>query len=417
MNPAPQGPLAGLRVVDMTAGLTGPYATQLIGDLGAEVIGIEPPEGGGLRRQGPARHPSMGSRFLRINRGKRGIAVDLETPGGRAAVFRLCERADVFLHDRAREAMRRLGLAYEDVSAANPRIVYCGVSAFGEGGPYSGRPAADETLQGLAAIAAVQARLSGAGPRYLPFAFADRAGALALVNAILAALLARNRTGRGQAVGLSVFEALSEYVLSEHMWGHTFEPPIAGMGMKRIFDRRPAPTRDGFLCYTLAHDGQVARFWRMTGRDDLAADARFATREDRNRYSKEFYDAVDAELARRTTAEWLQAFEAADLPAMPAQALPDLFDDPQLRAAGLFKTVEHPTEGAIVSLQVPTKWSKTPPRNGRHAPALGEHTVEVLLEAGYGLSEVEAMIAAQEVYAAAPQDRAGGGIRGPAAAS
>src|SRR5690606_226458 len=205
----------------------------------------------------------------------------------------------------------------EDVSAVNPGIIYCGASGFGPDGPYAGQPAYDEVIQGLSAIPALQARLTGGAPRYLPFTFADRAGAFCLSNAILAALIARRRTGRGQAVELSMFHAIAEFVLAEHMWGRTFEPAIDGMGMKRIFERRPARTKDGYRCYTLARDEQVNRFWDMVGRPDLKAAPRFASRESRNRHAKAFYEAVDAEIARRTTAEWLEAFEQADLPAMP----------------------------------------------------------------------------------------------------
>ena len=387
------GPLEGITVVDMSVELVGPYATQLMADLGANVIKVEALRGDGRRTQGPFRNAQMSSQFLQNNRGKRSIAIDLKDTRGRETLLKLCETADVFVYNSRREAMKRLGLTYEDLSRVNPKIVYCGVSGYGEGGPYQDKPAYDETIQGLCALPALQARLTNAAPNYLPVNLADRNCALFLMQAILAALPYRARTGEGQAIELPMFETLAAFVLSEHMWGATFEPPLGEPGAVRTFQRRPARTLDGYLCYILVTDDQVTRFWDATGRADLKADERFSTRTNRNKNIAAFYRAVESELEKRTTAECIGLFERADLPAMPLHDLGDLIGDPHLRETGFFRQVEHPTEGTIVMTAVPTRWSKSSPSNPRHAPLLGEHTTDILDEAGLAAPDIQALIA------------------------
>ncbi len=395
-----RGPLEGFTVVDMSVELAGPYATQLMADFGANVIKAESLRGDGRRTQGPYRHAQMSSQFLQNNRGKRSIAIDLKNPRGRETLLKLSESADVFVYNSRREAMRRLGLTYEDVSERNPKIVYCGVSGYGEDGPYRDKPAYDETIQGLCALPALQARLTNAVPNYVPFNLADRNCALFLMQTILSALLYRERTGEGQAVELPMFESLAAFVLSEHMWGATFNPPVGELGAVRTFQRRPARTRDGYLCYILVSDDQVARFWDLTGRPELKIDERFSTRVSRNKNISDFYRAVEAEIEKRTTAECIELFERADLPAMPMRGLDDLIEDPHLRETGFFRQVDHPTEGPITMTAVPTKWSKSVPSNPRHAPRLGEHTVEILAEAGLAKGDIESLLSAGIVRSA-----------------
>ncbi|GAA4343426.1 CoA transferase [Pigmentiphaga soli] len=384
----------------MTMEVIGPYATQLMADLGADVVKVEPPQGDGRRTQGPSRHPKMTSQFLHNNRGKRSIVVDLKRPQGRAVVLRLCEEADVFVYNSRRAAMQRLGLTCEDVSAANPRIVYCGAAGFGEGGPYASKPAYDEVIQGLSAIPMLQARLNGAAPSFLPFMFADRSCGLMLAHTLLAALLARDRLGTGQAIELPMFETLAAFVLSEHMEGRGFEPALGEAGMDSMFARRPARTLDGYLCYAFERDDQFAAFCDLVGRPEMMSDARFARGAERDRNMAQCHCFVESELAGRTTAEWLARFDRAGLPAAPVRSLEQLMDDPQLRQAGFFKPVEHPTEGPLVMMRVPTRWSDTEPENTRPAPLLGEHTIEVLREAGYAGADIQALLADGAVRAA-----------------
>jgi crotonobetainyl-CoA:carnitine CoA-transferase CaiB-like acyl-CoA transferase len=386
------GPLAGIRIVDLTTTLLGPYATQILSDLGADVIKVESPAGDIRRNLGPARHKGMSSGYLVVNRGKRNIVVDLKHPDGRAAILRLCATADAFVHNSRREAMARLGLGYEDVAAANPGIVYCAAVGFGAAGPYAKKPAYDDLIQGLAGLPALQERAGGIAG-YVPMNLADRVCGYAFVNAVMAALLHRARTGEGQAVELPMFETMAEFVLSEHMWGHVFVPPQEGMGAVRLFDRRPAKTRDGYICHWIATDQQYGRFVEALGFPEMKNDERFARRERRYRNIPAFQEFVDRELAKRTTAECVALFDRADVPAMQMHSLESLMRDPHLAAVGFFRTVEHPSEGTLVDMAVPTSWSRSVPQNRRPAARQGEHTREVLAEAGLATAEIDALIA------------------------
>lgn len=385
-------------MLDLSLMLLGPYSTQVLGDLGADIVKVEPPSGDGRRTLGPARHANMHAQFLHINRGKRSIVVDLKKPGGRDVILKLCATADVLVHNSRREAMQRLRLTYDDVRAVKPDIVYCAAVGFGSAGPYAEKPAYDDMIQGLAAIPALQERLGGA-PAYVPLNLSDRLCGMVFVQTILAALLHRERSGAGQSVELPMFETMAEFVLSEHMWGETFIPAIGGMGAARLFERRPVRTADGYVCFWIGTDEQCARFFDVIGTPRLKADARFAKRIDRNRNLGEFYTIVDGEMAKRTTAEWMQLLAAADVPVMPLHTLETLLDDPHLRATGFFRTLDHPSEGRIRSMSVPSSWSASQPVNDRPAPRLGEHTEEILREAGYQRGEIASLLQSGTVQA------------------
>lgn len=387
------GPLSGIRVIDLTQMLLGPYATQVLADFGADVIKIEPRTGDGRRTIGPSRNPGMTSQYLHMNRGKRSIAVDLKHPQGRDVVLRLCANADVLVHNSRREAMSRLGLSYDDVARVKPDIVYGAAVGFGEAGSYASHPAYDDMIQGLAAVPSLHARLTGT-PYYAPFNLSDRICGMVFVQTILAALLSRERTGAGQSVELPMFETMADFVLSEHMWGHTFVPPIEGMGATRLFERKPSSTSDGYICFWIGTDAQCARMFDALGRPDLKADKRFRARAHRNRNLTAFYQIVDAILATKTTAEWIRILHACDIPAMPLHTLESLMQDPHLEEVGFFREVEHPTEGDIVQTALASKWSGTQPSDPGPAPRLGEHTVEILREAGITAEEIDVMVQA-----------------------
>lgn len=391
-RPLPQGPLQGIRIVDLTSTLLGPYATQILSDFGADVIKVESPDGDIRRQLGAKRHEGMTSQYLTVNRGKRNIVLDLKRPEARAAVLRLCEGADAFVHNSRREAMVRLGLGYDDVRAVNPRIVYCGAVGFGADGPYAARPAYDDLIQGLTALPDLQARAGGIAG-CVPMNLGDRVCALALVNVLTSALLYRERTGDGQSVELPMFETMAEFVLSEHMWGHVFVPPEEGMGAVRLFDRRPARTKDGHLCHWIATDAQYVRFVEALGCPEMKDDPRFARRAQRYRNLPAFQAFIDEQLMKRTTAENLELLGRADIPAMPMHTLESLMKDPHLAARGFFRRVQHPSEGEIVSMAVPSTWSRSMPKNDRPAAHAGEHTREVLAEAGYAPEAIDALLA------------------------
>jgi len=386
-----KGPLEGIKVIDMTMMLLGPYATQIMGDLGADVIKVEPPQGDGRRTFGPSLNPLMTSQHLHVNRSKRSIVIDLKKPSGRDTLLKLCETADVLVHNMRSQAMEKLRLTYDDIEKVNPRLVYCGAYGYGSSGPYANRPAYDDLIQGMVAIPALNKQMVGTAA-YIPLNIADRNCGMAMTYSVLAALLARERTGQGQEVALAMFETMAEYVLSEHMWGQTFIPPIDGMGATRLFDRRPLTTKDGYITVQASSDAQFERFIALIGRPELKNLERFSNRVVRYKHLEELFDIYDAELSQKATAEWAPLLEAADVPFAPIHTLSSLMDDPHLREIGFFRTVQHPSEGPITSMAVTSRWSKTPPANPRHAPLLGEHTVEILLEAGFADSDIEELL-------------------------
>ena len=290
------GPLKGIKVVDMTTVLMGPYATQMLGDYGADVIKVESLDGDVTRLIGPMRHTGMGPVFLNTNRSKRSICLDLKKPSGREAVLRLLKDADVLVYNVRPQAMARLQLGYDVVSAINPRLVYAGVFGFGQDGPYAAKPAYDDLIQGATALPALMAQTGDGVPRYVPNALVDRIVGLTAVGAICASLVHRDRTGRGQRVDIPMFETMAGFVMGDHMGGLTYEPPLDKGGYARHLsrDRRPYKTSDGYLSVIVYNDKQWENFFKATGRDDLRADPKFATFAGRAAN----IDVVYAELAR-----------------------------------------------------------------------------------------------------------------------
>ena len=401
------GPLDGIRIVDLSSVLMGPSATQMLGDMGADVIKIEPPTGDTTRRIGPGRSDSMGSNFLNMNRSKRSMSLDLKHRRSREVLARLVVRADVLIHNIRPQAAQRLGLAYADIAALNPRIVYCALTGFGSGGPYAGQPAYDDLIQGLAGLPALYAQC-GDMPRYVPTPIADRVAGLNAVIAVTSALLHRERTGEGQAVEVPMFESMAQVVLADHMFGRTFVPPLGEAGYGRILSpsRHPYRTADGWLCVLIYNDRQWQSFFGLVGREDMASDPRYGSMRGRNEHIDELYAMVAQTLQSRTTAEWIAALQSVDIPAGPMNTLDSLMDDPHLAAVGFFETTEHPSEGFINTLRLPAIWSKSVPRPTRPAPNLGEHNREILGESGFSNEEIESLVSAGVVGAAsAPAQR------------
>ncbi len=380
---AATGPLAGMRILDLSTLIVGPYATQILGDYGADIIKVEAPDGDIMRNSGPGRGAGMGHMFLHANRNKRSVVLDLKREEGRQAVLALARGADALIYNLRPAAMDRLGLGHDAVAAVNPGIVYAGAFGFSQRGPYADRPAYDDLIQGMAGIASLSAIAAGE-PRYAPLVLADRVVALQLANAVLGALLHRARTGRGQRVDVPMFEGLLELVLGEHLAGLAFRPPEGSFGHARSLsrERRPFRTADGHVCLLLYNDAQWRRFLGCIGRPELMEDPRFATYAERMRHVDVVYGFLAETLAARSTEEWLALLAEADVPVARMAAIPDLLEDEHLRAIGYFREMEHPSEGAILGLAVPSEWSDSPPSIRRHAPLLGEHTEEVLREAG-----------------------------------
>ncbi|WP_458097904.1 CaiB/BaiF CoA transferase family protein [Roseomonas sp. WA12] len=378
------GPLAGIRILDLTTVVMGPYATSVLGDLGADVIKIEAPGGDPIRKVGPSRSGEMGAMFLHANRSKRSIVLDLKTEHGRDALRCLAKTADVLVHNLRPRAMDRLGLGYAAFAATHPRLVYASACGYGQDGPYADRPAYDDLVQGACGIPALMARSGDGQPRYAPVNIADRAVGLHLAIAILAALRHRDTTGRGQSVEVPMFETMASFVLGDHLGGLTHVPPLDEGGYARLLApmRRPYATADGRLCVLIYDDRHWQAFLRIASINGLEDDPRFKTQQGRNQNATPFHEAVARVLAARSTAEWMKQLGDADVPFAPMHDLQSLLRDPHLEAVGFFEITHHPSEGSIRSPRVPTRWSDSQPSPCRSAPSLGQHTQEVLARVG-----------------------------------
>jgi len=390
-------PLQGIKVVDLSNVLMAPYATQILGDMGADVIKVEAPEGDPIRNIGPCRHFGMGAIFLNVNRSKRSIVLDLKQPAGRDVLMRLLTDAHVIVSNLRPQVMARLGISYEEVAAVNPRIIYAGMFGYGQKGPYASRPAYDDLIQGAVAIPWLSHMASGEPPHYVPTAIIDRGVALSAVGLINAALLHQERTGEGQRIDIPMFETMASFVLGDHLAGETFDPPLGPPGYARMLtpDRRPYQTKDGYLCVLVYSDRQWRSFFRLLGREaEFERDPRFANMATRTENIGELYAELAALIAERSTAEWLDLLEKADIPAMPLHSLESLLDDPHLAATGFFSTAEHPSEGRLRQMAVPSTWSATQPRATRAVPRLGEDSVAVLREHGYSPGQIRELMAA-----------------------
>jgi len=399
------GPLTGVRIIDLTTVVMGPFATQILADLGADVVKVEPPEGDVLRHIAPMRHPGMGHIFLHHNRNKRSIVLDLKQPAGRDALLRLAGSGDVLIYNVRPQAMRRLRLGYEDVAAVNPRIVYVGAYGYGESGRYAGQPAYDDLIQGMVGLPWLTHAAGADRPRYVPTAITDRITGLATVNAVTSALFCRERTGKGQAVEVPMFETLAHMVLGDHMGGRTFEPPLSPARYERMLapHRVPYATRDGNLCVLVYNDKHWRSFFKLIGREEMfASDPRFSSQEARSRNIGEVYAFVAENMLTRTSAQWLRSLKEADIPVAPLNSVDDIIDDPHLGESGFFVMTEHPTEGRLRMMAAPGAWSRTQPGALRPAPRPGEHSVEILREAGYADTEIAAMIASGVTRTPAP---------------
>jgi len=378
--PVATGPLAGIRVLDLTAVIMGPSATMLLGDMGADVVKIENGTGDTMRWIGPWRHDGMGPMFLQGNRNKRSVLLDLKTPEGKAAILALAAKADVLVSNVRPQGLARLGLDYEAIARINPRIIYCAAVGYGSQGPEAGKAVYDDLMQAASGISGLFRAMDGA-PRYAPINLCDRIVGLYVANAITAALYHRERTGEGQFIEVPMFETMTQFVMADHMGGGTFVPPEGEMRYKRLMSRTRGPfaTLDGDIAVVVYSNKHWQAFSAFVGEPDLMTrDPRFASQESRTKYAEEIGRFIGDHLKTRTTAAWLAILTELDIPACQVNSMEDLFVNPHLQAVHFFETVEHPTEGPIVVTQFPVTFSKTPASIRRLAPNLGEHTAEVL---------------------------------------
>jgi len=376
----PQGPLSGVRILDLTTVVMGPSATQLLGDLGADVVKIETAGGDSMRWIGPWRHAGMGPMFMNANRNKRSVVLDLKTPEGKSAVMALAALADVLVSNVRPQALGRLGLDYNGVRQANDRIIFCSAVGYGSEGPESGKAVYDDLMQAAAGIAGLFGAVDGA-PRYAPVNICDRIVGLYVANAVTSALYHRAVTGAGQDIEVPMFETMAQFVLADHMGGAAFVPPAGAMGYKRLLSRSRGPyqTRDGYLSLVVYTDKHWKAFTKIVGCPDLLdRDERFGSQESRTRHAEEVGHFLAGHLVARDNKEWLELLHGVDIPACPVNSIDQLLEDPHLKAVNFFQEMDHPTEGKVMVCRHPVRFGGSPASIRRLAPNLGEHNAEVL---------------------------------------
>lgn len=392
-QPSAPKPLAGIKVIDLTSVIFGPLAAQVLADYGADVIKVEPPEGDSTRRTGPAKEADMAGSYLGSNRNKRSVVLDLKRPEAQQALLAMVRQADVFMHNIRPQKLDRIGISVDAVMACNPRLVYASLTGFGEGGPYSGLPAYDDIIQGMSGMASLMQRQSGE-MRYFPTVAADKTSGLAVANAILAAIVGRERAGQGCHVEIPMFESMVAFNLVEHMQGQHFDPPMSPIGYARVLapSRRPYATSDGYVCMMPYSDENWRNFFTEVGRPDIAADPRFQGIANRTRNISELLQYAASFIAKRGTAYWIEICSRHEIPAAPVAGLDDLLNDPHLVQTAFFEHVEDAALGRVVFPGIAARF------NGSRLPVsmpprLGQHTREVLAETGLPREEVHALLA------------------------
>jgi crotonobetainyl-CoA:carnitine CoA-transferase CaiB-like acyl-CoA transferase len=370
----------------MSTVVFGPYCTQILADLGADVIKVEPAEGDGIRNVGtPPVTPMMGPVYLRLNRGKRSACWDMKTDKGKRAVRRLLETSDVFIHNIRPDAIDRLGLGYEAVKKLRPDIIYVHCTGFGLGGPYAGLQAYDDVIQASSGAVSLLPRVDGnPRPRYLPMLFADKVSGLHAVYATMAALIARSRDGEGQHVEVPMFESITSFNMVEHLCDATFVPPTGRWGYARQLDpvRQPMKTKDGYISIAPYVDDRWVRFFQAAGHPEVLEEARFIDKPTRRANMNQMYEMAEQILPEKTTAEWLKILKEANVPAMRANEIGEVLDDPHLNAGGFFKKRKHPTEGDYIEVRQPVRFAGLDYPDARPAPNIGENTDEINRELG-----------------------------------
>jgi crotonobetainyl-CoA:carnitine CoA-transferase CaiB-like acyl-CoA transferase len=391
--------LTGCKIVDLTTIVLGPYGTQTLGDMGADVIKVESPDGDLYRAVEPSRTEGMGAVFMGVNRNKRSLCIDLKKPEGKEILLALVKEADVFVHNMRPKAAERLGLTYGDLQALNPKLVYCMSAGYGQDGPYADNPAYDDIIQAVSGAAALNANANGE-PRFLPTVAADKVAGLHLALAVLGGLNRRNREGVGCAIEAPMFEAMLSFFYAEHLFGETFRPPIGGVGYNRVLNpyRKPYKTKDGFIAAMPYSSVQWQKFLTIAGKNDLADADWVRSPDSRSRNIDKLYAVIEEVMPQRTSEDWLSALKEADIPCGPVNDLQGLLKDPHLEAVDFFRHEDHPTEGEIVTVRSPFIGTGIETSDDKPVPKKGQQTREILEELGLPSEQVEALLAAGAVY-------------------
>lgn len=384
------GPLDGIRVLDLTTVLLGPYCTQTLGDMGADIIKIEPPQGDSTRFIGPTKSKGMGGTFLNLSRNKKSCVIDLKHEDALSLLERLLPSMDVLVFNMRPAAMERLGITYDWVRSINSKIIYCGALGYGETGPYAGNPAFDDIIQAASGMAAYQ-QISREMPEYCAAAIADKVTGMATANAILGALFYRMKSGRGQIVNVPMFETMVGFTLVEHMTGMAFDPPLGPPIYSRVVspNRRPYETKDGYIAVLPYNDAQWSRFFKLIGRPEMIHDSRYVDMASRTDNIDSLYAIVVDAIRLKTSKEWIFQLKENDIPAMELMQPGDYLSDAHLVETGFFHIAEHESEGRIRMSSPMAKYSETETDIRSLAPRLGQHTIEVLEEMGLCNSEID----------------------------
>jgi crotonobetainyl-CoA:carnitine CoA-transferase CaiB-like acyl-CoA transferase len=391
----PTGPLEGYRILDLSTVLFGPYASQILGDWGADVIKIERLEGDGWRSAGQFRHRGMSGQFMAVNRNKRSLALDLKHPDGKAVLQRLLRTADVLVSNIRPAGLARLGFSYEDCRALKPDLIYASATGFGQDGPWRARPAYDEIIQAASGFASALGTEDE--PAFVPSLVADKLCGMALSSAVSAALLYRERTGEGQQVEVPMLETLAAFNSIEMLGGRAFSPPIGPARYKRVQERRPVRTKDGWMTMLPYSSDNWCAFYEAVGHPECIEEFAVRDKVERARNIDRIYDKMSEIGLQRTTAEWEALLLDIDVPHTAFAVLEEVTEQPHLKAVGLFEELDHPTEGKIVQARPPTRFSASPAGIHKLPPRLGEHTCEVLREAGFSDDEIDAMLKANAI--------------------
>lgn len=384
------GPLQGIRILDLTTILFGPFGAQTLGDWGAEIIKVESLTGDGWRYTGPFRNRGMSGQFMAANRNKRSLALDLKHPDGAAVLRRLIPTVDALVTNIRPAALARLGFGYEACRDLNPRLVYAAATGFGQDGPWAARPAFDEIVQAASGFASAIG--TDDEPAFVPSLVGDKLCGLALAGAVAAALVRRERAGIGQLVEVPMLETVAAFNSIEMLGGHAFVPPIGPAGYKRVKERRPVRTQDGWLTMLPYSGDNWCTFFETVGHPECIEE--FSVRDPIQRAANidRIYDRMSEIALTRTTAEWEELLLGIDVPHASFARLKEVEEQPHLKAVGLFQEIDHPTEGKIRQARPSARFSESPAAIRRLPPRLGEHTEEVLRDAGYSDAEIKSLV-------------------------
>ncbi|MCW2545881.1 MAG: L-carnitine dehydratase/bile acid-inducible protein [Mycobacterium sp.] len=380
MNAPSRGPLAGVRVVDMTTTLMGPYCGVLLAQMGASVIKVERPGGDVARYIDDASGHGLGAMYMNFNRGKRSVVLDVKkSPQDLDVLMSLIAEADVFAHNLRPSAVGRLRLTYEAVSERNEALVYCSMHGFDQRGPWRDKPAYDDTVQAASGIAAMQGGLAGGAPTYIKSPIADKTVGIFAALGIMTALYERSISGRGQSVSVPMYETMATFNAMDQLGSVVFDPPRGPHGYVRMEspNRRPYSTADGYIAVLVYTDQHWRTFFELIGRPDLLDDERYGDIGARTKHIDELYQMVADFLPQRTTAEWLTLFDQADIPATPVLSINEVINSPQSLASGIFESVDHPVVGLLRQPGMPITFSRTPPEPADAAALLGADTERV----------------------------------------